>query len=86
VFSFEIERTDSEEIRWLRKDLAEVKRELTLLRADMRKLLAAVENSGAATASPAARTNTAATARSPDTTVYDVEVGASPTLDKNLSK
>jgi protein-disulfide isomerase len=82
TFSFEIERTDSEEIRWLRKDLAEVKRELTLLRADMRKLLAAVENSGAATASPAARTNTAATARSPDTTVYDVEVGASPTLGK----
>ena len=36
TFSFEIERTDSEEIRWLRKDLAEVKQQLALLRADMR--------------------------------------------------
>ena len=44
TFSFEIERTDSEEMRWLRKDLSEVKRELQLLRADMRKVLAAIED------------------------------------------
>ena len=81
VFSFEIERTDSEEIRWLRKDLSEVKRELALLRADMRKVLAAVENSGG-TAAPAARTNANTKAQPVDTTVYNVEVGSSPTLGK----
>jgi protein-disulfide isomerase len=78
MFSFEIERTDSEEIRWLRKDLAEVKQQLALLRADMRKVLAAVEKGGGTAAPPAARANT--TARKPDTTVYDVNVGASPVL------
>jgi protein-disulfide isomerase len=86
TFSFEIARTDSEEIRWLRKDLAEVKQQLALLRADMRRVLEAVDSrvrgndmeAGAA----AARANTAAKAPAVDTTVYAVEVGASPVLGK----
>ncbi len=77
-FSFEIERTDSEEIRWLRKDLTTVKHQLQLLRADMRKVLAALNNPRA-TAAPS-RTRTAA--RKPDTNVYDVKIGASPILGK----
>jgi hypothetical protein len=81
TFSFEIERTDSEEIRWLRKDLAEVKQQLALLRSDMRKVLAAVDKGGG-TGAPAARANTAAKARAVDTTVYEVEAGASPVLGK----
>ncbi len=82
VFSFEIERTDSEEIRWLQKDLTEVKQQLALLRADMRKVLAAVEKGGAGQAAPAARANTAARPRVVDTSVYEVEAGTSPVLGK----
>ncbi|MCD6393740.1 MAG: thioredoxin domain-containing protein, partial [Planctomycetes bacterium] len=77
-FSFEIERTDSEEIRWLRKDLTAVRRELHLLRADMQKVLTALNNPKG-TAAPS-RTRTAA--KKPDTTVYDVEIGSSPILGK----
>jgi hypothetical protein len=80
TFSFEIERTDSEEIRWLRKDLAEVKQQLALLRADMRKVLAAVQNPGEAAAP--ARANTNAKPRPADTTVYNIDPGDSPTLGK----
>jgi len=80
TFSFEIERTDSEEIRWLRKDLADVKQQLALLRADMRKVLAAVQNPG--TAAAPARANTNAKPRPADTTVYNIDPGDSPTLGK----
>ncbi|MGI6125184.1 MAG: hypothetical protein ACOYIG_13585, partial [Acetivibrionales bacterium] len=73
TFSFEIERTDSEEIRWLRKDLAEVKQQLALLRADMRKVLTAVQNP--ATAAAQARANTNAKPRPADTTVYNIDPG-----------
>jgi len=78
VFSFEIERTDSEEIRWLRRDLAEVKQQLQLLRADIRKVLTAMEEGG--TAAPAVRANS--NVRTLDTTVYDVRVGSSPIWGK----
>ena len=77
-FSFEIERTDSEEIRWLRKDLTAVKHQLHLLRADMQKVLAALNNPRAAAAP--SRTRTAA--KKPDTKVYDVKIGSSPILGK----
>ena len=77
-FSFEIERTDSEELRWLRKDLTAVRRQLQLLRADMRKVLAALNNPKG-TASPS-RARTAA--KKPDTKVYDVKIGSSPILGK----
>ena len=80
TFSFEIERTDSEEIRWLRKDLAEVKQQLALLRADMRKVLTPVQNP--ATAAAQARANTNAKPRPADTTVYNIDPGDSPTLGK----
>ncbi len=77
-FSFEIERTDSEEIRWLRKDLTAVKHQMHLHRADMRKVLAALNNPRA-TAAPS-RTRTAT--RKPDTNVYDVKIGSSPIFGK----
>ena len=77
-FSFEIERTDSEEIRQLSKDLTAVKHQLHLLRADMRKVLAALNNPRAAAAP--SRTRTAA--KKPDTNVYDVKIGSSPILGK----
>jgi len=71
-FSFEIERTDSEEIRWLRKDLTAVKYQLQLLRADMRKVLAALNRGTPSKAKP----------RPADTKVYDVKIGSSPILGK----
>ena len=71
-FSFEIERTDSEEIRWLRKDLTAVKHQLHLLRADMRKVLAALSRGAPSKAKP----------RAVDTKVYDVKVESSPILGK----
>ncbi len=71
-FSFEIERTDSEEIRWLRKDLTAVKHQLQLLRADMRKVLAALNRGTPSKAKP----------RAADTKVYDVKIGSSPILGK----
>ena len=71
-FSFEIERTDSEEIRWLRKDLTTVKHQLQLLRADMRKVLAALNRGTPSKAKP----------RPADTTVYDVKIGSAPILGK----
>lgn len=77
TFSFEIERTDSEEIRFIRKELTTVKRELSLLRSDMRKVLAALSNPKAAAKPTAKRT-----AKKPDTTIYDVKIGTSPILGK----
>ncbi|RKY07808.1 MAG: hypothetical protein DRP66_05905 [Planctomycetota bacterium] len=77
-FSFEIKRTDSEEIRWLRKDLTAIKHQLHLLRADMRKVLAALNNPR--TAAAPSRTRTAA--KKLDTKVYDVKINSSPILGK----
>src|SRR3990170_6009278 len=41
-FTFEVARSDSEEIRMLRTDLSNVTKELQLLRSDMKKVLAAL--------------------------------------------
>jgi len=79
-FTFEIARSDSEEIIMLRTELTNVKKELQLLRADMKKVLAALNNQFTGRAVPAAPPK--ATARAVDTTVYDVKVDSSPILGK----
>jgi len=79
-FTFEVARSDSEEIRMLRTELANVKKELQLLRADMKKVLVALNNRAAGRAVAAAPPK--ATARAVDTTVYNVKVDSSPILGK----
>jgi protein-disulfide isomerase len=79
-FTFEIARSDSEEIRMLRTELANVKKELQLLRVDMKKVLAALNNQAVGRAVAVAPPK--ATARVFDTTVYDVKVDSSPILGK----
>ena len=79
-FTFEVARSDSEEILMLRTELASVKKELHLLRADMKKVLDALSKgtgrAGAAAPSEAKKS------RPVDTTVYDVKVDSSPILGK----
>ena len=72
---------DSEEIRVLRMELSDVRKELGLLRADIKKVLAALDNAGAGRTGAAAPSE----AKQPqpvDTTVYDVNTGSSPVLGK----
>ena len=79
-FTFDVARSDSEEIRMLRAELSTVKKELQLLRADMKKVLAALSKGAAGRAGAAAPST--AKARPIDTAVYDVKVASSPILGK----
>ena len=74
------EAGDSEEIRMLRMELSDVKKEMALLRADVKKVLAALGNGAPGRAGAAAPSE----ARPPavDTTIYDVNTGSSPVLGK----
>ena len=95
-FTFEVARSDSEEIRIVSTELANVKKELHLLRSDMKKVLAALSKGapgcgcagGAAGAGcancggKAAAAAPKAKARPIDATVYDVNTGSSPVLGK----
>ncbi len=72
-FTFEVARSDSEEIRMLRTELSTVKKELQLLRFDMKKVLAALGN---------AAPSKAKKPRPVDTNIYDVNIGSSPVLGK----
>jgi protein-disulfide isomerase len=82
-FTFEVARSDSEEIRMLRTELFSVKKDLHLLRADMKKVLAALsKGTGCAGCAGAAAPSTAKKTRPVDSTVYDVKVDSSPILGK----
>jgi protein-disulfide isomerase len=81
-FTFEVARSDSEEILMLRTELASVKNELYLLRADMKKVLDALSKMPAPGRADAAAPSAAAKPRPVDTTVYDVKVDSSPILGK----
>lgn len=72
---------DSEEIRMLRTELSNVRKELELLRADVKMVLAAL-GSGAPGRTGAAAPSQAKQPRPVDTTVYDVNTGSSPALGK----
>lgn len=71
---------DSEEIRMLRIELSNVTKEMQLLRADMKKVLAALGNAAPGRAGAPAPSE--AQPRPVDTTVYDVNIGSSPVLGK----
>jgi protein-disulfide isomerase len=79
-FTFEIVRSHSEEIRILRTELLNVKRELQLLRSDMKKVLAALSKGAPGYAGVAAPSKPKP--RSVDTNVYDLNVDSSPILGK----
>jgi len=79
-FTFEVARSDSEEIRMLRTELSNVRKELHLLRSDMKKVLAALSNGAPGRAGAAAPSK--AKPRPVDTNVYDVKVDSSPILGK----
>jgi len=81
-FTFEVARSDSEEIRMLRTELASAKKELYLLRADMKKVLAALSKMSAPGRAGTAAPSKAKKPRPVDTTVYDVKVDSSPILGK----
>lgn len=80
-FTFDVARSDSEEILMLRAELSNVTKELQLLRADMKKVLASLENAAPGRAVAAAPSE-ARQPRPVDTTVYDVNTGSSPVLGK----
>jgi protein-disulfide isomerase len=71
-FAFTIERSDSDEIRLLRTELAQVRKELQLLRDDVKKLLDQQKPS-----SPSAPTAAARAPEPPDTKIYDIAIGDS---------
>lgn len=74
-FTFQVERDAAQEqIRLLKNDLAEIRKEVLTLRRDVDKLTAAGPAKPAADAKPT---------RSADATVYDVNIGASPVLGPN---
>ncbi len=79
-FTFDVARSDSEEMRMLRTELSNVTKEMQLLRSDMKKVLAALGNGAAARAGVAAPSEVQP--RPVDTTVYDVNTGSSPVLGK----
>jgi protein-disulfide isomerase len=81
-FTFEVARSDSEEILMLRTELASVKNELHLLRADMKKVLDALSKMSAPGRAGTAAPSAATKPRPIDTTVYDVKVDSSPILGK----
>jgi len=79
-FTFEVARSDSEEIRMLRTELSNVRSELQVLRSDMKKVLTALSNGAPGRAGAAAPSEVQP--RPVDTNVYDVNTGSSPVLGK----
>ncbi len=79
-FTFDVARSDSEEIRMLRTELSNVRSELQVLRSDMKKVLTALGNGAPGRAGPAAPSEVQP--RPVDTNVYDVNTGSSPVLGK----
>jgi len=73
-FSFTVERSEAEELRLLRSEVTHLRREVQVLRADLKKVLAALNAGGAPRA--AAQPSPAKA----DTRVYAVEVGDSAIL------
>jgi protein-disulfide isomerase len=80
-FTFEVTRSDSEEILMLRAELSNVTKELQLLRGDVKKVLASLDNAAPGRAGAAAPSE-ARQPRPVDTTIYDVNTGSSPVLGK----
>ena len=76
-FAFTIERSDSDEIRLLRTELAQMRKEIQLLREDVKKLLAQKSSNPSAPAATAARAP-----EPPDTNIYDIAIGDSPIRGK----
>jgi protein-disulfide isomerase len=66
---------DADDIQTLRKDISKLQEGLRALRSDLQKATAAF-NTAAAQMQPAKPK----TAREPDTTIYNVEIGSSPTI------
>jgi protein-disulfide isomerase len=76
-FAFTIERSDAEEIHLLRTELAQIRKELQLLREDVKKLLAQKSSNPSAPVAATARTP-----EPPDTKIYDIAIGDSPIRGK----
>ncbi|MBN1126826.1 MAG: thioredoxin domain-containing protein [Sedimentisphaerales bacterium] len=73
--TFTIERTQGEELRLLRDEVTDLKREMQALRADMKKVLAALNDNN-----NTRRTVSQPSKPQPDTKIYTVEIGPSPLL------